>query len=603
MYHCINCHVPRAKSSVTPSHENKMSDTTVVKATGISKTDNLSNANADNTTETKGARRAAAIESEGDTSLSDSPAKCEALQRALMEFESTLANTKIHANKFEAHVSSQMEIIMKKLDSVNSAPKKDDAELRNLREENARLRRRVQILEESIASLQSTSVTMQKDLRDIRQSQDVLKVKVSNVREDIRCVRDDKQSPKVQREEKRSATETTETLPKYTLPTANRFDALTPEPTFDDQVSTGEREDLASESTQKQKRVVLIGDSNAHKLKPHLLCPTADIPMPYWSPNLFTAPTVMETISKEDITPNTVILHMGTNDVIAKSSETVISEIELVVSTTRSLFPDAEIVISAVPPRRDSNYRPNLNKDITAINKHVEGMCKSNDSLVFVNHPQMWSDGEYNPNMFERDGYHLNSDGVRILAFNLKRQATNALGLTSNKNHARRHHGRSNKVNPGRSNTASLYNQGRQASNNKPTRRESYAGPAKPDQYRQTRYGGRANPSPFPYGNSNAPYSQPKSSPGVPPNGHRPASAPQQKAFVPGNRQYFAPPAFPNGPNAPAPRNRPTPTPDRWMQEWPSPAEAYGGTPAIFRPPPSWFAPPPFPYYGSERSW
>ncbi|CAH1270958.1 Hypp4525 [Branchiostoma lanceolatum] len=511
---------------------------------------------------------------------------------------------------------------MKKLDAVNPVPKKDEAELRNLREENARLRKRVHTLEETIASLQSTSVTMQKDMRDIRQSHDVLKVKVSNVREEIRNERSDSRPPTVQREGKASNAKPTETLPDYTLPTANRFDVLTQEPTSDETV----KETEVSGSNQKQKRVVLIGDSNAHKLKPNLLCPTADIPMPYWSPNLFTAPTVMENISKEDTTPNTVILHMGTNDIMGKSKETVISEVEVVVSTTRSLFPEAEIVISAVPPRRDSDYRPNLNKDIAAINHHVEDMCKSNESLIYVNHSQMWTDGDYNPNVFEKDGYHLNNDGVRILAFNLKRQATSALGLTPAKNNTKspRNNGRSNanKDNLVVKSNYTPYNKGRQSPRNNHTRRgshdgpvksdvrrETYNGPVKPNQYRQSRHGGGGRRSPSPYLNGSVHYTQPESYPGVPPNRPGPIRDPQRKESIPGTnhqalrarQEYFPRPAIPTGH---VQMNRPTPTPpDRWLQEWPSPAEAYGGNPAFFRRPPFWFAPPPFPYYGPEGSW
>ncbi|KAI8496788.1 hypothetical protein Bbelb_254430 [Branchiostoma belcheri] len=157
------------------------------------------------------------------------------------------------------------------------------------------------------------------------------------------------------------------------------------------------------------------------------------MPRPYWSPNLFTTPTVFEKLAKEDNAPQTVILHVGTNDVMAKPKDTIISDFEMTVSTTQSLFPDTEIVVSAVPPRRDSSYRPHANADIAEINTHLQNLCSSNEQLTYVNHPQLWSNNDYCPNFYESDGYHLNGDGVRIIASNLKKQATSALGLPPRK--------------------------------------------------------------------------------------------------------------------------------------------------------------------------
>ncbi|KAI8484866.1 hypothetical protein Bbelb_374630 [Branchiostoma belcheri] len=280
-------------------------------------------------------------------------------------------------------------------------------------------------------------------MSDMKLSHNVLKVKISNVKDKLENT-GNSQPPQTVK------SHPPEPVLQYSLPTANRFELLSHEES-DNQVhrTTGAE---GSVTTPKQalnpsvgptvtspkdapgkKRIVLIGDSNAQKLKPNLLCPNADMPRPYWSPNLFTTPTVLEKLAKEDNAPQTVILHVGTNDVMAKPKDTIISDFEMTVSTTQSLFPDTEIVVSAVPPRRDSSYRPHANADIAEINTHLQNLCSSNEQMTYVNHPQLWSNNDYCPNFYESDGYHLNGDGVRIIASNLKKQATSALGLPPRK--------------------------------------------------------------------------------------------------------------------------------------------------------------------------
>ncbi|KAI8483119.1 hypothetical protein Bbelb_391380 [Branchiostoma belcheri] len=70
-----------------------------------------------------------------------------------------------------------------------------------------------------------------------------------------------------------------------------------------------------------------------------------------------------------------------------------------------------------------------VNNNILDINNHLRDRCHVNSSFTFVSQAKLWSNDDYNKAMFERDGYHLNSDGVRVLAYNIKKQATQPLGL------------------------------------------------------------------------------------------------------------------------------------------------------------------------------
>ncbi|KAI8482491.1 Titin-like [Branchiostoma belcheri] len=160
--------------------------------------------------------------------------------------------------------------------------------------------------------------------------------------------------------------------------------------------------DKGSLDSRKSSDVHIItnGDSLINKQ-------TAYIPKPTWAPTLSDTLTALEKLSEEEPTPNTVLFHVGTNDVMSKPKEAVINDFKTVISTTQSLFPSAEVVISAVPPRRDTNQRPNVKEDIISINRHLKNTCDANTALTFVDHPQLWLDRDYNAKMFARDGYHL----------------------------------------------------------------------------------------------------------------------------------------------------------------------------------------------------
>ncbi|KAI8513640.1 hypothetical protein Bbelb_079640 [Branchiostoma belcheri] len=349
-----------------------------------------------------------------------------------------------------------------------------------------------------------------------------------------------------------------------------------------------------------------IGDSNAQKLKPSLLCPTADMPRPYWSPNLFSTPTVLEDISKDSTPPHTVILHQGTNDIMSKTKETVISELEITVSASQSLFPKAEVVISAIPPRRDSKCRPGVNEDISSVNLHIQNMCEANEQLTFVSHPQLWTDNNYNAQVYESNGYHLSGDGVRMIAFNLKKQASK--GLSSDKRHGK------SPRRPGYRNNKNNQWITPDAPQNK--RRNSQGNPfdgqgsrARPDQSRDVYPEKSRSPNPPPrIGNTS-----------WKPEAHRTHQDRHEKmrgqqwgTFRPGipsppnSHRDSPPPTMLEGRPPPAPPmfhpNRQTP-PVQWFREWPSPAEAYSAPPNnVGRP--GWFGPPPYPFFNMmEGSW
>ncbi|KAI8494033.1 hypothetical protein Bbelb_283800 [Branchiostoma belcheri] len=62
------------------------------------------------------------------------------------------------------------------------------------------------------------------------------------------------------------------------------------------------------------------------------------------------------------------------------------------------------------PVRRYCKRHPQVNDDVSDINKHPENICAK---LTFVKHPQLWDNSDHNNRLFENDGYHLNGLGRR----------------------------------------------------------------------------------------------------------------------------------------------------------------------------------------------
>ncbi|KAI8517759.1 hypothetical protein Bbelb_037760 [Branchiostoma belcheri] len=555
------------------------------------KTDQSSHVDDDHVDPTVADNSAAKHANHGKYTTKDSqPPNCEMLEKlqsAVLELESSLASLKVQSNAFETNVSSQLDTIFKRLPTDPNTPvtpaAKYESEILKLRDENNKLRNRVQHLEQQISTLQSKSSDFQKDMSEMKTCQSSLKVKVANMKDallDKVTSTIDEQVPRKQN-----------TVLEYAVATSNRFDALQDSlnlqrasPTELDletdpkalikslTSSKGHTTSHPKNLRQKRKRVVIIGDSNAQKLKPALLSPTADVPKPYWAPTLPGKLSTLEELSKDKSPPSTVIFHVGTNDVVAKSKEEIVDDFDTMISSTQSLFPNAEVVISAVPPRRGSRQNPEVNNNILDINNHLRDRCQANSSFTFVSHAKLWSNGDYNKAMFERDGYHLNSDGVRVLAYNIKKQATQPLGLEPRNLESRRR-----QDNGGNSPTTSR----RRYSTNEHPKSQSNTKFNMP----RTREGqqGRAPQSSGQRGDR----------PDTPRRG-------RQEPSIQGYRlsQYMQAPnpigQYPPGPlPAPGPYH-PSPMYTEWNRDWPSLSEAYG-----FPLNPMWFGlppPPPPPY-------
>lgn len=114
--------------------------------------------------------------------------------------------------------------------------------------------------------------------------------------------------------------------------------------------------------------------------------------------------------------PSVVFLYAGDNDIAkGKSPETVTADFRKFVAIVRKELPQTKIGFIAIKP---SLARWNLVDPIREANGAIEAICKEDDLLTYIDifTPMLGEDGKPRPNLFLKDGLHLNKEGYRIWA-------------------------------------------------------------------------------------------------------------------------------------------------------------------------------------------
>lgn len=105
-----------------------------------------------------------------------------------------------------------------------------------------------------------------------------------------------------------------------------------------------------------------------------------------------------------------VILQVGGNDCSSHDSEYVVNVYDSFIADIHSHAPDAHIMVSAIPPRRGSDY---LKYKINTVNEYLSFMATFETHVSFIDCPLMKT------NHFAKDGVHFSPQGRTIYANNL----------------------------------------------------------------------------------------------------------------------------------------------------------------------------------------
>lgn len=114
--------------------------------------------------------------------------------------------------------------------------------------------------------------------------------------------------------------------------------------------------------------------------------------------------------------PAVVLLYAGDNDIAhGKSAKTVTADFRKFVSVVRKKLPDTRIAFIAIKP---SIKRWNLADEIRQANKAIAAICAADKQMDYVDifEPMLGKDGKPRPELFLKDGLHLNEQGYKIWA-------------------------------------------------------------------------------------------------------------------------------------------------------------------------------------------
>ena len=114
--------------------------------------------------------------------------------------------------------------------------------------------------------------------------------------------------------------------------------------------------------------------------------------------------------------PRMVVLYAGDNDIGAgKTPERVFADFKDFVRAVHTPLPRTKIVYLSIKP---SILRWKLVDRIRKANSSIEEYCKQGDGLVYLDvaTPMLGPDGKPRPELFRRDGLHLNEKGYSLWA-------------------------------------------------------------------------------------------------------------------------------------------------------------------------------------------
>ncbi|KAI8495429.1 G-protein coupled receptor [Branchiostoma belcheri] len=217
--------------------------------------------------------------------------------------------------------------------------------------------------------------------------------------------------------------ETTNTRFVPNIPTNNSFEVLadnTPMTQVERKLDSRDNGQSQTRPTERRSddpilaEIVIIGDSNTRGIVPSVLYPgklTA-------KHSAMKVPQAIELITETNYSdPKCIVYHVGTNDIREERAANGVTEnLRQLVTTTRSKYPNADIVMSAIPPRNDKQLME-VTRDV---NTFLHILHQETAFISLADNDNLGEDGSIKRALYKQDGYHLNRDGLKVLAANWK---------------------------------------------------------------------------------------------------------------------------------------------------------------------------------------
>jgi lysophospholipase L1-like esterase len=114
--------------------------------------------------------------------------------------------------------------------------------------------------------------------------------------------------------------------------------------------------------------------------------------------------------------PRLVVFYAGDNDIAAgKLPERVYEDFQALVQAIHKELPKTKVVFLAIKPSLARWAQVEKQRQANAL---VEGLCKKDDRLLYLDvfKPMLGEDGKPRPELFAKDGLHLNEKGYELWA-------------------------------------------------------------------------------------------------------------------------------------------------------------------------------------------
>ena len=127
--------------------------------------------------------------------------------------------------------------------------------------------------------------------------------------------------------------------------------------------------------------------------------------------------------------PNTIIYHLGTNDIKnGTTPDEIVAKIEEVIGKTLKKNPEAKVILSAVAPRGDND---DLDMARQELNLMMLKKYKDKEHVLVVDNNNLSSRGAIIKNYYGQDLIHLTLQGAKILATNISHLLKKMLNISS----------------------------------------------------------------------------------------------------------------------------------------------------------------------------
>ena len=198
------------------------------------------------------------------------------------------------------------------------------------------------------------------------------------------------------------------------IPLQNRFKVLREEPepmgeTVRDPVRMTTVIPDPTPQINKKASSVILCDSNGKYLRLNKLCPNRQVTY-YRCPTITSGNEIISKLPPDS--PEMILIHTGTNDLeTTKTADLLASKISNLVNTTAKEFPSAKMIYSSLLPRRDVPFN-----EISKTNSLIEKVCSRITNVHLFEHSYL----NISQQNILHDQKHLNQDGVKLFAKNLK---------------------------------------------------------------------------------------------------------------------------------------------------------------------------------------